>query len=104
VRRRNIEHSTYQHISDYVTYLFNLFFYKSEARELFDDICSKSWLAEGMLEHGYNDESWAYGHQLLDTAYNLARAREAAQSAQLGATNTVNRLYDSSWPHFQMLM
>lgn len=75
-----------------------------EAQELFNDVRSKPWLAEGMREHGYNEEIWGHGQELFDTAYNLARAREAAQSAQLDATNTVNRLYESAWPHFQMMM
>lgn len=73
----------------------------NEPRELFDDIRSKPWLAGGMLEHGYNEEGLAHGLHLFETAYNLARAREATQSAQLETTNTVNRLFERAWPHFQ---
>jgi hypothetical protein len=75
-----------------------------EANNLFDDVRAKPWLAQGMLEQGYDDEAWAVGHSLFHTACSRALVRETAFASQLGATDALNRLFDQSWPYFQLLM
>jgi hypothetical protein len=75
-----------------------------EAIELFNDVRDKPWLAQDMLEQGYDDEAWAEGKSRFDTACNLAEARETAFSTQLGTTDAFNRLFDKYWPHFLLLM
>jgi hypothetical protein len=75
-----------------------------EAQDLFDQIRSKPWLAEGMRDQGYDDNAWTHGKTLASTAFNLARARADATATQLGATDAFKALFDDSWPHFQLLM
>jgi len=75
-----------------------------ETLELLDEIRSKAWLAEGMVDHGYNDDSWTLAESLASTAHDLARARVVAEANQLGATDTFNRLYDRTWPQFLWVM
>lgn len=69
---------------------------------LFDEVSDKAWLAEGMREHGYDADRWAFGEALAATAHDLARARAVAEATQLGATDTFNRMFDRAWPHFQL--
>lgn len=75
-----------------------------ETLELLDEIRSKAWLAEGMRDHGYDDDSWTLGEGLASTAHDLARTRVVAEANQLGATDTFNRLYDRTWPQFLWAM
>jgi len=71
---------------------------------LLDEIRAKAWLAEGMADHGYSDDSWTYAEGLASTAHDLARTRVVAEANQLGATDAFNRLFDRAWPHFQWAM
>jgi len=75
-----------------------------DAIELYKDVRDKPWLAQGMLEQGYDDEAWAEGHALFDTTCTLAEVRDTAFATQLGATDAFNRLFDQSWPYFQLSM
>jgi hypothetical protein len=72
--------------------------------DLLDEIRSKAWLAEGMVDHGYSEESWTVAENLASTAHDLARVRVVTEANQLGATDAFNRLYDRTWPQFQWVM
>ena len=53
--------------------------------------------AENMRERGYNEESWAYGESLLNTAKGAGRAKEKAESTKLGATNSYMSQREKMW-------
>jgi hypothetical protein len=76
----------------------------NETLELLDEIRSKVWLADGMADHGYNDDSWTFAETLASTAHDLSRVRVVAEANQLGATDAFNRLFERAWPHFQWAM
>jgi hypothetical protein len=75
-----------------------------ESQDLFDEIRSKPWLAEGMRDYGYDDNAWTHGKTVASTAFNLARARADAAAVQLGATDAFKALFNDSWPDFQLTM
>jgi hypothetical protein len=72
--------------------------------ELFKEINTKPWLAEGMQRHGYDEAALAEGKSLADTAFELARVRADAESIKLGATDTLYEHFDNFWPYFRFAM
>jgi hypothetical protein len=75
-----------------------------EAIKLYNDVRDNPWLAQGMLEQGYDDDAWAVGQSFFNTARTRAEARDTAFAIQLGATDALYRRFDQSWPYFQLLM
>jgi hypothetical protein len=60
--------------------------------QLLHDIRTDPVLAEAMKQRGYDEESWAYGKGLRDTAVEAARLREQTESTQLDSTNAYETL------------
>jgi hypothetical protein len=74
-----------------------------EAEQLLHNARTDPGMAEAMQARGYDQDSWAQGRELVEAAKAGARAREAAYSAQLGATDTFKHQYDETWDQSQTL-
>ena len=74
-----------------------------ETEQLLHDARYNPHFAEMMRERGYNEESWAYGENLLGAAKTAGHAKEKAEAAKLGATNAYERQRDKSWKQSSML-
>ncbi|MCB9077488.1 MAG: hypothetical protein H6631_07845 [Anaerolineaceae bacterium] len=68
-----------------------------ETERLLHEARYNPYFAERMRTRGYNEEGWAYGESLLDTAKAAGRAKEQADSAKLGATNAYERQREQAW-------
>ena len=68
-----------------------------ETERLLHEARYDPFFAEKMRDRGYNEESWAYGESLLNTAKITGRAKEKADSTKLGATNKYMSQREKIW-------
>lgn len=71
--------------------------------QLLHDIRTDPELAKAMKQRGYDEESWAYGKGLRDTALEAARLREQTESAQLDSTNAYETLREKCGEQSRLL-
>ncbi|MCB9077035.1 MAG: hypothetical protein H6631_05560 [Anaerolineaceae bacterium] len=74
-----------------------------EGEQLLHEARYDPHFAETMRGRGYDEASWAHGQVLLEAVKATGRAFEQAQSAKLGATNTVKQRRDQMWTHSSTL-